>query len=41
VLGGDENRVTLVTRDGAEPWPKATKAEVAERLARRIAEALA
>jgi phosphopantothenoylcysteine decarboxylase/phosphopantothenate--cysteine ligase len=41
VLGGEENTVTLVTRDGAERWTRATKAEVADRLARRIAEALA
>jgi len=40
VLGGEENAVTLVTRDGAEPWPRATKAEVARRLADRIAETL-
>jgi phosphopantothenoylcysteine decarboxylase/phosphopantothenate--cysteine ligase len=38
VLGGDENVVTLLTRDGAEEsWPRATKAEVARRLAQRIA----
>jgi phosphopantothenoylcysteine decarboxylase / phosphopantothenate---cysteine ligase len=41
VLGGEENRVTLVTHAGAEPWPRSTKAQVAERLALRIAEALA
>jgi phosphopantothenoylcysteine decarboxylase/phosphopantothenate--cysteine ligase len=40
VIGGDENRVTLVTREGADRWPRATKAEVARRLAQRIAEAL-
>jgi phosphopantothenoylcysteine decarboxylase/phosphopantothenate--cysteine ligase len=40
VLGGEENAVTLITRDGAEPWPRATKAEVAARLAARVAEAL-
>ena len=41
VIGGDENRVTLITRDGADLWPRATKTEVARRLAQRIAEALA
>ena len=41
VFGGDDNVVTLVTREGVEPWAAAPKTEVAERLARRIAEALA
>ena len=40
VMGGDENSVTLMTKDGAQAWPKASKAEVAERLAGKIAEAL-
>jgi phosphopantothenoylcysteine decarboxylase/phosphopantothenate--cysteine ligase len=40
VLGGEENTVTLISREGAERWPRATKADVAEKLARRIAEAL-
>jgi len=41
VMGGEENHVTLVTRTGLEPWPRADKADVARRLAGRIAEALA
>lgn len=41
IMGGTENAVTLLTRDGAEPWPRLPKAEVARRLATRIAEALA
>jgi len=41
IMGGDENEVLLVTRKGAEAWPRASKAEVARRLAARIAEALA
>ncbi len=40
VMGGEENEIVLMSRDGAERWPRASKAEVAERLARRIAEAL-
>ena len=40
VLGGEENTVTLLTRTEAEHWPRATKREVAEKLAARIAEAL-
>ncbi|HEU0223193.1 MAG TPA: phosphopantothenoylcysteine decarboxylase, partial [Paracoccaceae bacterium] len=41
IMGGPENAVTLVTGAGAEPWPRMSKAEVARRLAARIAEALA
>jgi len=41
VFGGDENNITLVTGDGAEDWPRMTKAEVARRLMARVAEALA
>ena len=41
VLGGEENTVTLITREGSERWARATKRDVAEKLARRIAEALA
>lgn len=40
VLGGEENAVILVTREGLEAWPRATKAEVARRLAARMAETL-
>jgi phosphopantothenoylcysteine decarboxylase/phosphopantothenate--cysteine ligase len=40
VLGGEENAVTLLTRGGEEAWPRATKLEVARRLAERIAAAL-
>ena len=40
-MGGTENAVTLITADGAEPWPRMSKAATAEALADRIAEALA
>ncbi len=40
IMGGDENAVVLITGDGAEDWPRMSKAEVARRLARRIAERL-
>jgi len=40
VFGGDDNNVTLVTADGAEDWPRMSKAEVARRLMMRVAEAL-
>ena len=39
VFGGDANTVTLFTRDGgAESWPRQSKAEVARKLAARIAD---
>ena len=41
VMGGDRNRVTIVSRDGAMEWPEMTKDEVAERLAQLVAERLA
>ncbi|WP_043336759.1 bifunctional phosphopantothenoylcysteine decarboxylase/phosphopantothenate--cysteine ligase CoaBC [Belnapia moabensis] len=37
VMGGDANRIHLVTDEGVENWPEMAKAEVAERLAARIA----
>ncbi|SIP87313.1 Phosphopantothenate-cysteine ligase /Phosphopantothenoylcysteine decarboxylase [Paracoccus thiocyanatus] len=40
IMGGTENAVTLVSGVGAESWPRLSKAEVARRLAARIAEAL-
>jgi phosphopantothenoylcysteine decarboxylase/phosphopantothenate--cysteine ligase len=41
IMGGDVNEVLLVTAAGTERWPRATKVEVARRLAARVAEALA
>ncbi|MFU1477630.1 bifunctional phosphopantothenoylcysteine decarboxylase/phosphopantothenate--cysteine ligase CoaBC [Roseovarius sp. C7] len=40
IMGGSENDVTLIHADGAEDWPRMGKAEVAARLAERIAEAI-
>jgi phosphopantothenoylcysteine decarboxylase/phosphopantothenate--cysteine ligase len=40
IMGGAENAVTLITAEGAEPWPRAAKADVARRLAERVAAAL-
>ncbi len=40
VMGGPRNRVHLVTADGVEDWPEASKEEVAARLVERIAEEL-
>ena len=39
-FGGDENTVTIVSRQGNNAWPALTKTEVAERLAALIAERL-
>ncbi len=40
IMGGTENAVTLITATGADEWPRLTKAQTAERLAARIADAL-
>jgi phosphopantothenoylcysteine decarboxylase/phosphopantothenate--cysteine ligase len=40
VMGGDRNRVRIVSAAGVEEWPELGKAEVAERLANLVAERL-
>lgn len=40
VMGGDRNRVRIVSKDGVEEWPELTKSEVASRLAELIAKRL-
>ncbi len=40
VMGGDENQVLLITRAGAEAWPRMGKDAVARKLAAEIAKAL-
>ena len=40
IMGGAENAVVLISEAGSETWPRLGKAEVARRLAARIAEAL-
>jgi phosphopantothenoylcysteine decarboxylase / phosphopantothenate---cysteine ligase len=40
VMGGDHNAAMLVTADGAQQWPKLTKAETAARLVVEIARRL-
>jgi phosphopantothenoylcysteine decarboxylase/phosphopantothenate--cysteine ligase len=40
VMGGLRNRVQLVSGDGVEDWPEASKDQVARQLVARIAEAL-
>jgi len=41
VMGGDNNEVLVIEAGGVERWPRAAKAEVARRLAARVASALA
>jgi phosphopantothenoylcysteine decarboxylase/phosphopantothenate--cysteine ligase len=41
VMGGDNNQVLLISKTGIERWPLMPKRDVAARLARTIAEALA
>ncbi|WP_417414357.1 bifunctional phosphopantothenoylcysteine decarboxylase/phosphopantothenate--cysteine ligase CoaBC [Hoeflea sp.] len=40
IMGGDRNRVRIVSSDGVEDWPDLSKGEVADRLVARIAELL-
>jgi phosphopantothenoylcysteine decarboxylase/phosphopantothenate--cysteine ligase len=40
VMGGHHNRVHLITAEGVDDWPEATKDEVARHLVARIVEAL-
>ena len=40
VMGGDRNRVMVLSAAGSEEWPEITKDEVAERLAKLIADRL-
>ena len=40
IMGGTENAVTIIDANGAESWPRASKSDVARRLAQRIADAL-
>ena len=40
VMGGDSNRIHFIGPEGAEDWEEMSKAEVARRLAARIADAL-
>jgi phosphopantothenoylcysteine decarboxylase/phosphopantothenate--cysteine ligase len=41
VMGGQRNRIHLITAEGVEDWPEAAKDEVARHLVARIAQALA
>ena len=39
-MGGDRNRVRIVSKSGVEEWPELSKEAVAARLAELIAERL-
>ena len=41
IMGGDDNQVLLVTHQGVERWERASKGDIARRIAARVAEALA
>ena len=41
IMGGDRNRVHLITADGVDTWPEMDKSAVAERLVAKAAEHLA
>ncbi|MDD9978008.1 MAG: bifunctional phosphopantothenoylcysteine decarboxylase/phosphopantothenate synthase, partial [Boseongicola sp.] len=40
IMGGSENAVTIIDKDGSDAWPRMTKEQVARKLAARISEAL-
>ncbi len=40
VMGGDRNRIHIISEAGVEDWPEMTKQDVGARLAQRIAEKL-
>lgn len=40
VMGGDRNRIHIVSKSGVEPWPSLSKDDVAKRLAQRVADCL-
>ena len=40
IMGGSENAVTIISANGNEAWPRMSKAQVADRIAARIAETL-
>ncbi|MDD2876034.1 MAG: bifunctional phosphopantothenoylcysteine decarboxylase/phosphopantothenate--cysteine ligase CoaBC [Acidiphilium sp.] len=40
VMGGTDNEVVLITQDGAEPWQRASKSAIADKLVSRIIKAL-
>lgn len=41
IMGGTENAITLISASNTETWPRMDKKDVANRLAKKIAEALA
>ena len=41
IMGGGENAVTVISENGADSWPRMDKAQVAQRLAQLMSDALA
>jgi phosphopantothenoylcysteine decarboxylase/phosphopantothenate--cysteine ligase len=39
-MGGDRNRVRIISREGVDEWPELSKHETATRLAHMIADRL-
>ena len=39
-MGGTDNAITLISKDGSESWPRMSKAKVAQRLVQLMAKAL-
>lgn len=40
IMGGSENDVTVISKDGAENWPRMSKSDVGRKLAAKVADAL-
>ena len=40
-MGGEQNRVHLISADGTDSWDRMDKTEIARKLAEKIADALA
>jgi phosphopantothenoylcysteine decarboxylase/phosphopantothenate--cysteine ligase len=40
IMGGLMNEITLISKTGAEAWPRMSKEDVAKQLAERVAKAL-
>ena len=37
IMGGDYNRISCVSRENVETWPKMSKDEVAQHIAKKVA----
>lgn len=41
VMGGDDNKITVISKNGLENWPQMNKQDVANKLAKKIAQLIA